>query len=229
MSFSNSKDESNQDTLLNVDNEPLTPPSNELIAPGSEKIDKTNEFAEVAVAEAEEESSQSQNETRPTTQAKTAATSISILRKRSPQLSDTALSTTPCSSTHSTSSTGITVLERSTYTSVTSTTASRQDLVDQDLSLDEFDVCVDEANDGDDEFDESLNLDENCCMEDEFNSIKDKTPVPQSVSHDEMSLSEKTTTGDFIEQHLGDEFVRHSNLDRDQLQYTQGEADFSQS
>jgi hypothetical protein len=87
-------------------------------------------------------------------------------------------STTPYSSSHSTSSTGITVLEN--------TQTNRSGDFDQDLNLNDFDFCVDEENDGDDEFDESLNLDETSLCDEEF----DKTASAKLEEYD--SLSQKT-------------------------------------
>ncbi len=90
-------------------------------------------------------------------------------------------STTPYSSSHSTSSTGITVLEN------TQTGRSGGGDFDQDLNLNDFDLCVDEENDGDDEFDESLNLDETSLCDEDF----DKTTT--SAKQEEYdSLSQKT-------------------------------------
>ena len=99
-------------------------------------------------------------------------------------------STTPYSSSHSTSSTGITVLENNYNNNITGAQFKNNDL-DQELSLlDEFDFCcVDEENDGDDEFDESLNVDDGQESLDEEFEKTGRVPV----KFDEYdNLSEKT-------------------------------------
>ena len=91
-------------------------------------------------------------------------------------------STTPYSSSHSTSSTGITVLENNSF---------KQNDLDQELSLlEDFDFGADEENDGDDEFDESLNVDEHSIDEDfDDGNLPAKLDAYDSLSEKTLSAS----------------------------------------
>ena len=163
-----SEDESNQE------NTKVLPFVNEIIASSQNLIDKIDNDTTSEILAQTKTDCDENDYVLDTLVKKSSLKSTSTIQIR-PNLPIKSESTTPCSSTHSTTSTGITVLERNVF-NANKATDSRIEF-DQDLCLDDFDLCVDEANDGDDELDESLNFEDNCLDED-YN----KTPVPSSLT-----------------------------------------------
>ena len=172
MSFSSSKDESNQEKLQNVNEEKNTISlANDLIASSNDQIDKIENDDQNTTSENEFYNSyKDENKFVESSKSRELQALTSI------KLSELLL-------------------------------AKTQKIGDQDLGVEDFELCgIDEANDGDDEFDESLILDE-LCLEDEDSITKTHVKLENETERSLSSLTLKLDQSASLD-NSSDEYIK---------------------